>query len=201
MSKKQSQTGFAMIPNSLARCGKLTPKAMVIFLCLKSHAGTSNRTWLNHKTISRESNISLSAVKTGLKELRDLGLVTWKGQIRLSDGRQTSNKYFLRDDQTVLSSLYTPTHQFSESYQIEEPIEEKLLNSSSKGRARVRNVPSKEMPATDKQFELLSTLFEELGSDLESNLDSEEIDQLSRYDADVLINELKTEKWKEEAYG
>ncbi len=195
------QTGFAMIPNTLARCGKLTPKAMAIFLCLKSHAGTSNRTWLNHKTISRESNVSLSAVKTGLKELRSLGLVTWKGQVRKSDGRQTSNNYVLRDDQTVLTSLLTPTHQLLESHQVEEPIEEKLLNSSSKGRARVRNVPSKEIPASDKQLELLSTLFEELGSDLEANLNTQDIDQLSRYEADVLINELKTEKWKEERYG
>jgi hypothetical protein len=80
-------------------------------------------------------------------------------------------------------------------------LEEQLLNSSSKGRARVRNVPTDAKPATEKQLNLLENLFEELNTDFESNLTAEERDYLSRYDADVLINELKTVKWKEDLYG
>lgn len=201
MAKNQTQNGFAMIPNLLARCGKLTPKAMAIYLCLKSHAGTSNRTWLNHKTIAREANVSLSTVKTGLNELRGLGLVSWKGRVRPTDGRQTSNNYVLHDSEVVLGRLFTTTHQSVESYQVEELFEEKILNSSSQGRARVRNSPSEDKPATAKQLELLSKLFEELNTDMDSNLTFEERCNLSRLDADLLIKELKTEKWKDEHYG
>jgi hypothetical protein len=126
--------------------------------------------------------------------------VSWKGRIRPSDGRQTSNNYVLHDNEVVLGRLLTPTHQSAETYQVEEPLEEELLNSSSKGRARVRNSPSEEKPATGKQIELLSRLFEELNTDIDSNLTLEERYNLSRYDADLLINELKSVKWKEEAY-
>lgn len=201
MAKTRGGEGFAMIPNSLERCGLLTPKAMSLYLCLKSHAGTSNRTWLSHKTIATESNNSQSAVKTGLNELRELGLVTWKGRLRPTDGRQTSNDYVLKDPSGVLVRLSKATPQPSEDYQEEQPLEEQLLNSSSKGRARVRNVPTDAKPATEKQLNLLEDLFEELNTDFESNLTAEERDYLSRYDADVLINELKTVKWKEDLYG
>lgn len=201
MAGNKKQNGFAMIPNALARCGKLTPKAMAIYVCLKSHAGSTNRTWLTHKSIAREANVSPSSVKTGLNELRDLGLVTWKARVRPTDGRQTSNNYALHDNEGVLGRLFTTTHQPAENYQVEEPVEEEQLNSSSKGRARVRNSPSDEKPATDKQLELISQIFEELGSDFDSNLSVDERNNLSRSDADVLINELKAMKWKEELYG
>jgi hypothetical protein len=200
MTGKQSRAGFAMIPNSLARCGKLTPKAMAVYLCLKSHAGTSNRTWLAHKTISKESNVSETAVKSALRELNSLGLVTWKKRIRPTDGRQTTNDYLLHDSDSILGRLFPPGPQASETYQVEEPIEEELLNSSSKGRARVRNIPSADKPASDKQIELLRSLFIELNSDLESNIKTEELDRMSCLAADEWINELKREKWKAEHF-
>lgn len=124
MAKTKGGEGFAMIPNSLARCGLLTPKAMSLYLCLKSHAGTSNRTWLSHKTIATESNNSQSAVKTGLNELRELGLVTWKGRRWPIDGRQTSNDYVLKDPSGVLVRLSKATPQPSEDHQEEQPLEE-----------------------------------------------------------------------------
>lgn len=201
MAKTKSNVGFAMISNDLARCGKLTPKAMVTFVCLKSHAGTSNRTWPSHKKLALETNQSVSAVKEALKELKEVGLVSWKGRIRESDGRQTSNNYSIHDSPNVIARLSATTPQSSENHQVEEPLEEKQLNSSSKGRAKVRNVPSKERPATQKQLDLLSNIYIELGTDLESNLTFDQREDLSMYDADSLINELKRAKWKEEAYG
>lgn len=201
MLDEQIHDGFSMLPNALSRCGKLTPKAMSIFVCLKSHAGTSNRTWLSHNTIARESRNSPSAVKTGLNELKQLGLVTWKGRIRPTDGGQTSNVYHLHDTREVLAGLLATTPQSVGDYQVEEPIEEKLLNSSSKGRALVRNVPSKDKPATETQLRLLKTLCEELSLDFSDHLTDAERDNLSRYDADVLFKELKAEKFKREHYG
>ena len=201
MLDEQIHDGFTMLPNALSRCGKLTPKAMSIFVCLKSHAGTSNRTWLSHNTIAKESRNSPSAVKTGLIELKQLGLVTWKGRIRPTDGGQTSNMYHLHDTREVLARLFTTTPQSLDDYQVEEPIEEKLLNSSSKGRAIVRNVPSKDKPATDTQIRLLKSLCEELSLDFGDHITASERDKLSRYDADVLFKELKAEKYKREYYG
>jgi DNA-binding MarR family transcriptional regulator len=199
-TKTKTNEGFAMIPNSLARCGLLTPKSMAIYLCLKSHAGTSNRTWLSHKTIGKESNVSPSAVKTGLNELRDLGLVTWKGRIRPSDGRQTTNNYVLPNVSMALGRLLETALQPSENYQVEEPFEEEGLNSSSDGRARIRNAPSRDKPATLKQMQLIECLFEELSMEIQAHMLADEQANLSRYDADALINELKTEKWKKEQY-
>lgn len=201
MQDDQIHDGFSMMPNALSRCGKLTPKAMAIFICLKSHAGTTNRTWLSHSTIALESRNSPSAVKTGLNELKQLGLVTWKGRIRPTDGAQTSNMYYLHDTREVLARLLTTTPQSFEDYQVEQPIEEKLLNTSSKGRVIVRNVPSKDKPATDTQIRLLKSLCEELSLDFGDHITASELDNLSRYDADLLFKELKAEKFKREHYG
>ena len=200
MGKTLRQEGFAMIPNSLARCGLLTPKALSIYLCLKSHAGTSNRTWLAHKTISKESNNSLSAVKSGLRELRALGLVEWKGRIRSSDGRQTSNDYILRDSAIVIRGLLQSAPQSSDAHQVEAPIEEQLLNSSSKGRAKVRNDPSPDLPATVEQIDLIESLYTEGGMHIEDHYSEVDIAQWSRLDAHELIQELKLDKWKAEAF-
>jgi hypothetical protein len=196
MLDEQIQDGFSMMPNALSRCGKLTPKAMAIFVCLKSHAGTSNRTWLSHRTIAFESGNSPSAVKTGLQELKQLGLVTWKGRIRSTDGGQTSNMYHLHDTREVLGRLYQPSPQSFEDYQEEKPNEEKLLNSSSKGRAKVRNIPSREKPATEAQIALLSSLFDELSLNSSDHFTEKERENLSRYEADELIKELKIEKYR-----
>ncbi len=65
----------------------------------------------------------------------------------------------------------------------------------------MRNSPSHEKPATNKQLELITTLFEELDSNLEANLAVSEQGNLSRYDADNLINELKVMKFRQECYG
>jgi hypothetical protein len=100
-----------------------------------------------------------------------------------------------------MGSLYRTAPQPPENYQEEEPLEEQLLNSSSKGRAKVRNVPSHEKPASNKQLELITVLFEEIDSDIAADLTAAAQEDLSRYDADNLIRELKVLKWRQELYG
>jgi hypothetical protein len=198
---KKRREGFAMVPNRIARCGALTPKAMVVYLCLKSHAGTSGRTWLGHTTISKESHLSKSAVKAGLNELRILGLVSWKGRIRDSDGRQTTNDYRIHDSDAHLRSLFPTDPQSSGVHQVEEPSKEELLNSSFKKRARVRNEGRDDMPATSKQVTLIQILETELGTSEWQMTSHDILSQKSRREANELIQELKINKYKKELYG
>jgi hypothetical protein len=200
------QDGFAMIPNVIARSGKLTPNALAVYVCLKSHAGTTNKTWVSHKTISKETKVSVSAVKTALKQLKEVGLIDWKGRTRPSDGRQTSNDYRILDSERHLGRLFPTTPQSSKSYQEEEPIEEesieeKPLNTPFPKRGRKRNQPSDQEPATAKQFELIRELFIEQPNFLGTEPTIQEFDQMSKADADYLINEIKVSKWKEQMYG
>jgi hypothetical protein len=198
---KKRREGFAMVPNRIARCGALTPKAMVVYLCLKSHAGTSGRTWLGHTTISKESHLSKSAVKAGLNELRILGLVSWKGRIRDSDGRQTTNDYRIHDSDAHLRGLFPTAPQSSRVHQVEEPSKEELLNSSFKKRARVRNEGRDDMPATSKQVTLIQILETELGTSEWQLTPIESLSQKSRKEADEIIQGLKIDKYKQELYG
>lgn len=198
---KKRREGFAMVPNRIARCGALTPKAMVVYLCLKSHAGTSGRTWLGHTTISKESHLSKSAVKAGLNELRILGLVSWKGRIRDSDGRQTTNDYRIHDSDAHLRSLFPTDPQSSGVHQVEEPSKEELLNSSFQKRARVRNEGRDDMPATSKQISLIQILETELGVSEWQLTSHDSLSQKSRREADEFIQELKIDKYKKELYG
>jgi hypothetical protein len=200
-STKKRREGFAMVPNRIARCGALTPKAMVVYLCLKSHAGTSGRTWLGHTTISKESHLSKSAVKAGLNELRVLGLVSWKGRIRDSDGRQTTNDYRIHDSDAQLRSLFPTDPQSSHVHQVEEPSKEELLNSSFGKRARVRNEGRDDMPATSKQVSLIQILETELGIPEWRMSSHDHLSQKSRREANDLIQELKIDKYKRELYG
>ena len=200
------QNGFAMIPNVIARSGRLNPNSLAVYVCLKSHAGTTNKTWVSHKTISKETKISVSAVKTALKQLKEVGLIDWKRRIRPTDGRQTSNDYRIFDSERHLGRLFPTTPQSSKSYQEEEPIEEesieeKPLNTPFPKRGRKRNQPSDQEPATAKQFELISQLFIEHPDFLGTEPTIQEFDQMSKADADYLINEIKVSKWKEEMYG
>jgi biotin operon repressor len=200
------QDGFAMIPNVIARSGKLTPNSLAVYVCLKSHAGTTNKTWVSHKTISKETKISVSAVKTALKQLKEVGLIDWKGRTRPSDGRRTSNDYRILDSERHLGRLFPTTPQSSKSYQEEEPIEEesideKPLNTPFPKLGRKRNQPSDQEPATAKQFELIRELFIEQPNYLGTEPTIQEFDQMSKADADYLINEIKVSKWKEEMYG
>jgi len=198
--------GFAMIPNVIARSGRLNPNSLAVYVCLKSHAGTTNKTWVSHKTISKEIKLSVSAVKTALKQLREVGLIDWKGRIRPTDGRQTSNDYRILDSERHLGRLFPTTPQSSKSYQEEEPIEEesieeKPLNSPFPKRGRKRNQPSDQEPATAKQFELIRELFIEHPGYIGTEPTIQEFDQMSKADADYLITEIKVSKWKEEMYG
>ena len=107
------QSGFAMIPNVIARSGRLNPNSLAVYVCLKSHAGTTNKTWVSHKTISKEIKLSVSAVKTALNQLKEVGLIDWQGRIRPTDGRQTSNDYRIFDSERHLGRhfLAAPSHQ------------------------------------------------------------------------------------------
>ncbi|WP_415274222.1 helix-turn-helix domain-containing protein [Aquiluna sp. Uisw_065] len=195
------QDGFAMIPNVIARSGRLNPNALAVYVCLKSHAGTTNKTWVSHKTISKEVKLSVSAVKTALKQLKEVGLIDWKGRIRPTDGRQTSNDYQILDSERRLARLFPTTPQSSGSYQEEQSIEEESLNTPLSKRGRKRNQPSDQEPATAKQFELIRELFIEHPGYIGTEPTIQEFDQMSKADADYLINEMKVSKWKEEMYG
>jgi hypothetical protein len=200
------QNGFAMIPNVIARSGRLNPNALAAYVCLKSHAGTTDKTWVSHKTISKEIKLSVSAVKTALKQLREVGLIDWKGRTRPSDGRQTSNDYRVLDSERHLGRLFPTAPQSSKSYQEEElieeeSIEEKPLNTPFPKRGRKRNHPSDQEPATAKQFELIKELFIEQPDFLGTEPTTKEFERMSKADADYLINEIKVSKWKEEMYG
>jgi biotin operon repressor len=195
------QDGFAMIPNVIARSGKLTPNALAVYVCLKSHAGTTNKTWVSHKTISKETKMSVSAVKTALKQLKEVGLIDWKGRTRPSDGRQTSNDYRILDGERHLARLFPTTPQSSESYQVEESLQEETLNTPFPKRGPKRNQPSDQEPATIRQSQLIRQLFIEQPNYLGTEPTIQEFDQMSKADADYLINEIKVSKWKEEIYG
>jgi predicted ArsR family transcriptional regulator len=195
------QNGFAMIPNVIARSGRLNPNALAVYVCLKSHAGTTNKTWVSHKTISKEVKLSVSAVKTALKQLKEVGLIDWKRRIRPTDGRQTSNDYQILDSERHLARLFPTTPQSAGSYQEEESIEEESLNTPFPKRGRKRNQPSDQEPATAKQFELIRELFIEHPYFLGTEPTIQEFDQMSKADADYLISDIKVSKWKEEMYG
>ena len=200
------QNGFAMIPNVIARSGRLNPNSLAVYVCLKSHAGTTNKTWVSHKTISKEIKLSVSAVKTALNQLKEVGLIDWQGRIRPTDGGMTSNDYRIFDSERHLARHFLAAPQSSESYQEEEPIEEesieaKPLNTPLQKRGRKRNQPSDQEPATAKQFELIRELFIEHPDFLGTEPTTQEFDQMSKADADYLINEIKVSKWKEEMYG
>lgn len=190
-----------MIPNVIARSGRLSPYAVAVFVCLKSHAGTTSRTWVSHKTISKETKISISRVKTALQELREFGLIDWKGRIRQSDGRQTSNDYRILDGEKRLARLFMASPKPLDGYQEEESLEEESLNTSFVKRGRKRNLPSDRDPATERQFHLIRELFLETPDFLGTEPSNHEFMQMSKADADLLINDIKQWKWKEDMYG
>jgi hypothetical protein len=190
-----------MIPNVIARSGRLSPHAIAVFVCLKSHAGTSNRTWVSHKTISKETRTSVSRIKTALQELKEFGLINWKGRIRQSDGRQTSNNYQIFDSDKRLAGLFTATPQSLEGHQEEEKFEEESLNTSFVKRGRKRNQPSDQEPATERQCHLIRQLFIETPDFLGDEPTNYELSQMSKADADSVINEIKEWQWKERIYG
>lgn len=86
----------------------VSQKALAVYVALKSRAGVNGRAWPSHQGLAKDTKLSVSAVKGALNELRESGLVSWKGRIRNSDGRQTSNDYKIHDDDASLARLFPP---------------------------------------------------------------------------------------------
>ncbi len=151
------QSGFAMIPNVIARSGRLNPNSLAVYVCLKSHAGTTNKTWVSHKTISKEIKLSVSAVKTALNQLKDVGLIDWQGRIRPTDGGMTSNDYRIFDSERHLARHFLAAPQSSKSYQEEEPIEEESIEKNHLT-PRLQNGDENEISQVIKNRQQLNSL-------------------------------------------
>lgn len=88
--------GFTMAPNWLVRDQSIPARTKMVFVVLASHIGKNGTWWMTHQQISDECGVgvSVSSVQRSLRELRDMGLVTW--ETRLDGMGITANRYHLR---------------------------------------------------------------------------------------------------------
>ena len=76
----------------------LSRAAFSVFVALRKRLGVNAYAFPSHKTIAKDTNCSVSTVKRALKELREIGLVSWARCTETTEygkQRQTSNHYFL----------------------------------------------------------------------------------------------------------
>jgi len=88
------RAGFAVVPRWLVEDTTISGAAKLTYLALSSRIDRQNIAWPSHKRLAAETGTSVSTVQRALRELQDLGVVTWRPRMR-DDSGQTSNEYRL----------------------------------------------------------------------------------------------------------
>lgn len=84
--------GWTAIPNWIARDPRVSTNAKAVYMALSSRLGREGVVIPKHSTIAAEMGMSVSTVRRALRELRELGVLSWEPQHR-EDGSQSSNAY------------------------------------------------------------------------------------------------------------
>lgn len=128
MSGTDRVEGFAIAPNWFVRDPGIASRTKVTYLVLASHTGRDGTWWISHRQIAEEAGVSESSVIRSLRDLRDMGLVTWDER-RTAKGDRVENLYRIavtppsgHSDTTLVSQGHHPGVTVTE--QQEEPEEE-----------------------------------------------------------------------------
>ena len=92
--------GFATIPRAIQRDTGVSWKAKLVYLALSSRANKHLQCWPDLERVAEESSCSVASVQRALKELRDIGAITWVKRTRGVSGR-ASNLYTLGNGHTA----------------------------------------------------------------------------------------------------
>lgn len=92
MNNSPDYGGYSAVPRALVYDQSVSGHAKLVYLCLGARINANLEAWPSHALMAREAGISVTSVKKGLMELRELGLVSWDRRTK-PDGSQTSNIY------------------------------------------------------------------------------------------------------------
>lgn len=108
-------TGFAAIPNWIVRDKTITAHEKLVYMVLSSKIGDAGSWFTGHGEIAEEAGISVSSVQRALTQLKDRGIVSWKGRIDPESGARLGNAYRItvdrlgQDDRPPRSEGPTPS--------------------------------------------------------------------------------------------
>lgn len=95
--------GFAIMPNWMVR-SSLSVYAKIVFLVLSSRSGERGTWEMSHATIAQEASISVSAVQRSLRELDELGVISWVTNPNTKGEARRGNTYSIRVDRTGMAT-------------------------------------------------------------------------------------------------
>lgn len=99
--------GFTALPNAVLAAPWLSPGAKVLYGLLLMYAWQNNECWPGQETLATAMGCHLNSLQKYLKELRAVGLISWKRQ-----GLNKPNLYFIQRLE-VVEALKTPDSQKS----------------------------------------------------------------------------------------
>ncbi len=76
------------------------PYEKLVYIYLKKHCNSENTCFPTLQTLAKETKISVSKIKTTIKELEKKGVITKKNRTR-EDGGKNSNLYILNDSKEL----------------------------------------------------------------------------------------------------
>lgn len=190
---------FTKVDNHLLRSELIKPHELAVYLNIRSRQGNKLTAWPSHSTIARETSMSVSKVKSCIKSLEAMGLLSVKHRY-ITPGRMTSNEY---RSEGFLNRFPKTDPQASESYKEDSVKEYSSANSSTASNKRSWRHLDPEKRATIKQLEYLEDLVLEFG-DPEGLFNGDgqiEWNAMNQVEADRWIELYYIHKSRSELYG
>ena len=95
LTENKSKSNFFKVPNNIFE-KRLSSKAIVVYCCLKRHAGEKLQCFPARHTVAAECNIGVSTVDRAIAELISAGMIEKVNRKNVIGGK-TSNMYFIND--------------------------------------------------------------------------------------------------------
>ena len=152
-TESTKQRSFLMLYHDFLNSNLLdNPYEKLVYIYLKKHCNSENTCYPSIKTLANETKISISKVKTTIKDLLKKGIITKENRTR-KDGGKTSNLYTLNDSKELWDTNELKTEKEIIIDKKEEPfsLSEIPLEELEKEIARRKNEPVTSQPTTVKE--------------------------------------------------
>ena len=93
--EQKIKSHFFKVPNNIFEKG-LSSKAIIVYCCLKRHAGEKLQCFPARHTVAAECNIGVSTVDRAITELISAGMIEKVNRKNVIGGK-TSNMYFINE--------------------------------------------------------------------------------------------------------